>query len=133
FRIPKKKPNAKSEDVQVQSPLARLPGSHHWDYPLREWRLSANNRKPPTKGKRQKDCDRHSSDNEESVRQPKVTLTNILRTEIGRKYIDSHVVVDANLPAADKLQSGQLPSSSVASLQTCQMLSSPHESSFRSE
>ncbi|KAM6439086.1 sentrin-specific protease 7 [Rhynochetos jubatus] len=199
FRIPKKKTNTKSEDVQVQSPLARLPGSHHWDYPLKEWKLSASNREPSTKGKRQKDCVRCSSNSEESVgqpkviltnvlrtkigrkytqvqprtganfsdagkllsdqppsssaaslkiwqilnptlqtlflskRQPKVILTNVLRTKIGRKYIDSHVIIDANLSDADKLQSGQLPSSSVASLQTCQMLSSPHESSFLSE
>ncbi|XP_068877824.1 sentrin-specific protease 7 isoform X4 [Aphelocoma coerulescens] len=199
FHIPKKKTNTKSEDVQVQSPLARLPGSHHCDYPLKEWRLSANNRKPSTKGKRQKDCNRHSSNDEESIgqpkviltnvlrtkigrkysqaqpktgvnfsdagklqsdqapsssaasvkiwqilnptlqslflskRQPKVILTNVLSTKIGRKYIDSHVIIDANLPAADKLQLGQLPSSAVASLQTCQILSSPHESSFPSE
>ncbi|KAL9866916.1 sentrin-specific protease 7 isoform 4-T4 [Geothlypis trichas] len=208
FRIPKKKTNTKSEDVQVQSPLARLPGSHPCDYPLKEWRLTANNRKPSTKGKRQKDCNRHSSNDEESIgfwevderlwqpkviltnvlrmkigrkytqaqpktgvnfsdagklqsdqapsssaasvkiwqilnptlqslflskRQPKVVLTNVLSTKIGRKYIDSHVIIDANLPAADKLQSGQLPSSAVASLQTCQILSSPHESSFLSE
>ncbi|NXP31724.1 SENP7 protease, partial [Leiothrix lutea] len=199
FRIPKKKTNTKSEDVQVQSPLARLPGSHHCDYPLKEWRLSANNKKPCTKGKKQKDCNRHSSNDEESVgqpkviltnvlrtkigrkytqaqpktgvnfsdagklqsdqapsssaasikiwqilnptlqslflskRQPKVILTNVLSTKIGRKYIDSHVIIGANLPAADKLQSGQLPSSAVASTQTCQILSSPHESSFLSE
>ncbi|NXC82777.1 SENP7 protease, partial [Cercotrichas coryphoeus] len=199
FHIPKKKTNTKSEDIQVESPLARLPGSHHCDYPLKEWRLSANNRKPSTKGKRQKDSSRHSSNDEESIgqpkviltnvlrtkigrkytqaqpktdvnfsdagklqsdqavsssaasikiwqilnptlqslflskRQPKVILTNILSTKIGRKYIESHVITDANLPAADKLQSGQLPSSAVASLQTCQILSSPHESSFLSE
>ncbi|NXP01941.1 SENP7 protease, partial [Certhia brachydactyla] len=199
FRIPKKKTNTKSEDVQVQSPLARLPGSHHCDYPLKEWGLSANNRKPSIKGKRQKDDNRHCSNDEESIGQPKVILTNILRmkigrkytqvqprtgvnfsdagklqsdqapsssaasikiwqilnptlqslflfkrqpkviltnvlsTKIGRKYLDSHVIIGANLPAADKLQSGQLPSSAVASLQTCQILSSPHESSFLSE
>ncbi|NXU78753.1 SENP7 protease, partial [Oreotrochilus melanogaster] len=199
FRIPKKKTNTKSEDIQVQSPLARLPGSHHWDYPLKEWKLRANNRAPSTKARRQKDCDRHSSNDEESIgqpkviltnvlrtkigrkytqaqhktganisgagklqsdqppsssaasltiwqilnptlqslflskRQPKVILTNVLRTQIGRKYIHSHVIIDANLSDADKLQSGQLPSSSVASLQTCQILSSPHESSFLSE
>uniref|UniRef100_A0A8C0V1A8 SUMO specific peptidase 7 n=1 Tax=Cyanistes caeruleus TaxID=156563 RepID=A0A8C0V1A8_CYACU len=198
FRIPKKK-NTKDGAVQVQSPLARLPSSHHCDYPLKEWRLSANNRKPSTKGKRQKDCNRQSSNDEESIgqpkviltnvlrtkigrkytqaqaktgvnfsdagklqsnqapsssaasikiwqilnptlqslflskRQPKVILTNVLSTKIGRKYIESHVIIDANLPAADKLQSGQLPSSAVASLQTCQILSSPHESSFLSE
>ncbi|XP_039911031.1 sentrin-specific protease 7 isoform X4 [Hirundo rustica] len=163
------------------------------------WRLSANNRKPSTKGKKQKDCNRRSCSDEESIgqprviltnvlrmkigrkytqaqpktgvnfsdagklqsdqapsssaasikiwqilnpalqslflskRQPKVILTNVLSTKIGRKYIDSHVIIDANLPAADKLQSGQLPSSAVASIQTCQILSSPHESSFLSE
>uniref|UniRef100_A0A8C8AKY9 SUMO specific peptidase 7 n=1 Tax=Otus sunia TaxID=257818 RepID=A0A8C8AKY9_9STRI len=62
-----------------------------------------------------------------------IILTNVLRTKIGRKYIDSHIIIDANLSDADKLQSGQLLSSSVASLQTCQILSSPHESSFLSE
>ncbi|NXM69501.1 SENP7 protease, partial [Serilophus lunatus] len=194
-----KEENTKSEDVQVQSPLPRLPGSHHWDFPLKEWRLSASYRKPSTRGRRQKDCDRHSPNDEASIgqpkviltnvlrtktgrkyaqappktgvncsdagklhsheppsssaaslkiwqilnptlqslflskRQPKVILTNVLRTKIGRKYIDSHVTVDANLPAADKLKSGQLPSSSVDSLQTCQILSSPHQSSFLSE
>ncbi|XP_074011291.1 sentrin-specific protease 7 isoform X1 [Numenius arquata] len=133
FRIPRKKTNTKSEDVQVQSPLARLPGSHHWDYPLKEWNLSASNRKPSTKGKRQKDCNGHSSNDEESIGQPKVILTNVLRTKIGRKYIDSHVIIDADLSDADKLLSGQLPSSSVASLQTCQILSSSHESTFLSE
>ncbi|NWS43327.1 SENP7 protease, partial [Probosciger aterrimus] len=198
FRMPTKKTNIKSEDAQVQSPLARFTDSHLWDYPLKECTLSANNRKSYTKGKRQKDCNRHSSNEEEligqpkviltnvlrtkigrkytqlqpktganfsdagklqldqppsssaaslkiwqilnptlqslflSKRQPKVILTNVLGTKIGRKYIDSHVI-DANLSAADKLQSGQLPSSSVASLQTCQILNSPHESSFLSE
>ncbi|XP_058718765.1 sentrin-specific protease 7 isoform X7 [Poecile atricapillus] len=66
FRIPKKK-NTKDGAVQVQSPLARLPSSHHCDYPLKEWRLSANNRKPSTKGKKQKDCNRQSSNDEESI------------------------------------------------------------------
>ncbi|XP_068273449.1 sentrin-specific protease 7 isoform X2 [Nyctibius grandis] len=163
------------------------------------WKLSASNREPSTKGKSQKDCDRHGSNDEESIgqptviltnvlrtkigrkyiqaqpktganfsdagklqsdqppsssaaslkiwqilnpplqslfvskRQPKVMLTNVLRTKIGRKYAESHVIIDANLSDADKLQSGQLPSSSVASLQTCQILSSPQESCFLSE
>jgi len=66
-------------------------------------------------------------------RQPKVILTNVLGTKIGRKYIDSHIIIDANVSDADKLQSSRLPSSSVASLQTCQMLSSPYESSLLSE
>ncbi|KAM9020232.1 sentrin-specific protease 7 [Ara ararauna] len=199
FCILTKKTKNTSEDAQVQSRLARFTDSHHWDYPLKECTLSASNRKYYTKGKKLKDCNRHSSNDEEfigqpkviltnvlrtkigrkytqmqpktganfsdagklrshqppsssaasikiwqilnptlqslflSKRQPKVILTNVLRTKIGRKYIDSHVIIDANLSAADKLQSGQLPSSSVASLQTCQILNSPHESSFLSE
>ncbi|XP_074960975.1 sentrin-specific protease 7 isoform X6 [Phalacrocorax aristotelis] len=166
---------------------------------MSKWKLSANNREPSTKRKRQKDRGRHSSNNEESIgqpkviltnvlrtkigrkytqaqlktgadlsdagklqsdqppsssaanlkiwqilnptlqslflskRQPKVILTNVLRTKTGRKYIDSHVIIDADLSDADKLQARQLPSSSVASLQTCQILSSPHDSSFLSE
>ncbi|XP_068016808.1 sentrin-specific protease 7 isoform X1 [Melanerpes formicivorus] len=66
-------------------------------------------------------------------RQPQVVLTNVLRTKIGRKYTDSHVIIATNLSDDDKLQSGQLPSSSVASLQTSQILSSPPQSSFLSE
>ncbi|NWH79116.1 SENP7 protease, partial [Piaya cayana] len=68
-----------------------------------------------------------------SERQPAVILTNVLTTKIGRKYIDSHIIIDANLPDADKLQSGQLPSSSLTRLQTCEILSSTRESSFLSE
>ncbi|NXG53521.1 SENP7 protease, partial [Psilopogon haemacephalus] len=199
FRIPKRKTNTKSEDVQVQSPLARIPGSQHWDYPLKEWKLSTNNRKSSTKGKRKKDRDKHNCNDEESIgqpkviltnilttkigrkytqvqhktgakfscagklqsdqppsssaaslkiwqilnptvqslflskRQPQVILTNVLRTKAGRKYIDSHIIIATNLSDDDKLQSGQLPSSSVASLQTCEILSSPHESTFLSK
>ncbi|XP_004938323.2 sentrin-specific protease 7 isoform X3 [Gallus gallus] len=163
------------------------------------WRLSASNRETSTKGRRQRDCDRCSSNDEESIgqpkviltnvlrtkigrkytqaqpktdanfsdagklqsnqppsssvaslkiwqilnpalhspflskRQPQVILTNVLRTRIGRKYVDSHILIDSNLSDAEKLQLGQLASSSVASAQTCQILSSPHESSFLSE
>ncbi|NXX37728.1 SENP7 protease, partial [Tricholaema leucomelas] len=199
FHIPRRKTNTKSEDVQIQSPLARIPGSQHWDYPLKEWKLSSNNRKSSTKGKRKKDGDKHNCNDEESIgqpkviltnvlttkigrkytqvqhktgakfsdagklqsdqppsssaaslkiwqflnptlqslflskRQPQVILTNVLRTKVGRKYIDSHVIIATNLSDVDKLQSGRVPSSSVASLQTCQILSSPQESPFLSE
>ncbi|XP_021255825.1 sentrin-specific protease 7 isoform X3 [Numida meleagris] len=163
------------------------------------WRLSASNRETSTKGRRQRDCGRCSSNDEESIgqpkviltnvlrtkigrkytqaqpktdanfsdagklqshqppassvaslkiwqilnpalhslflskRQPQVILTNVLRTRIGRKYVDSHILIDSNLSDAEKLELGQLASSSVASAQTCQILSSPHESSFLSE
>ncbi|XP_063999250.1 LOW QUALITY PROTEIN: sentrin-specific protease 7 [Pogoniulus pusillus] len=163
------------------------------------WKLSSNNRKSSTKGKRKKDGDKHNCNDEESIgqpkviltnilatkigrkytqvqhktgarfsdagklqsdqppsssaaslkiwqilnptlqslflskRQPQVILTNVLRTKVGRKYIDSHVIIATNLSDDDKLQSGQVPSSSVTSLQTCQILSSPQESPFLSE
>ncbi|XP_068763244.1 sentrin-specific protease 7 isoform X8 [Struthio camelus] len=67
LHIPKKKLNTKSEDVQVQSPLTRLPDSHRWVYPLKEWRLSARNRESSTRRKRQRDCDRCSCNDEESI------------------------------------------------------------------
>ncbi|KAM7178073.1 sentrin-specific protease 7 isoform 4-T4 [Macrochelys suwanniensis] len=57
FRIPKKKPNTKSEDVHVQSPLSRLTDSH---CPLQEWKLRARNQEPYPKWKRQRDFDRPS-------------------------------------------------------------------------
>ncbi|XP_026514789.1 sentrin-specific protease 7 isoform X5 [Terrapene carolina triunguis] len=60
FRIPKKKPNTKSEDVHVQSPLSRLTDSHQWDCPLQEWKLRARNQEPYPKWKRQRDFDRPS-------------------------------------------------------------------------
>ncbi|XP_067157157.1 sentrin-specific protease 7 isoform X7 [Apteryx mantelli] len=132
FRIPKKKPNIRSEDVQVQSPLTRLPGSHHWVYPLKEWRLSARNRVSSTK-RRQRDCDRCSCNDEESFGQPKVILTNVLRTKIGRKYAQVQPKTDANFSDADKLQSDQLPSSSVASLKIWQILNPTLQSLFLSK
>ncbi|XP_074829353.1 sentrin-specific protease 7 isoform X3 [Natator depressus] len=60
FRIPKKKPNTKSEDVHVQSPLSRLTDSHQWDCPLQEWKLRTRNQEPYPKWKKQRDFDRPS-------------------------------------------------------------------------
>ncbi|RLV97598.1 hypothetical protein DV515_00011602 [Chloebia gouldiae] len=133
FRIPKKKTNTKSEDVQVQSPLARLPGSYHCDYPLKEWGLSTNNRKPSTKGKRQKDCNRHSSNDEESIGQPRVILTNVLRTKIGRKYTQAQPKTAVNFSDAGKLLSDQAPSSSAASVKIRQILNPTLQNLFLSK
>uniref|UniRef100_A0A8C3FD78 Sentrin-specific protease 7 n=1 Tax=Chrysemys picta bellii TaxID=8478 RepID=A0A8C3FD78_CHRPI len=62
-----------------------------------------------------------------SKRQPKVILKNVLRMKIGRKYIKRQLITDANLSDADKLLSGQPPSSSVANLQTCHILMAPNK------
>ncbi|XP_048202480.1 sentrin-specific protease 7 [Perognathus longimembris pacificus] len=64
-----------------------------------------------------------------SERIPKVTLTNVLGTELGRKYIKSPPVTDASLSDSDNLQSEQLSPSSDGSLESCQNLN-PHKTYF---
>lgn len=53
-------------------------------------------------------------------------LKNILKTEVGRKYIKTQLITDANLSHAVKLQSPQQTSPSVDSIEIWQILSSPH-------
>uniref|UniRef100_A0A452RRV5 SUMO specific peptidase 7 n=1 Tax=Ursus americanus TaxID=9643 RepID=A0A452RRV5_URSAM len=67
-----------------------------------------------------------------SKRIPRVILTNVLGTELGRKYIKTSSVTEASLGDADNLQSEQLSSSSDGSLESCQNLN-PHKSSFLTE
>ncbi|XP_047420036.1 sentrin-specific protease 7 isoform X5 [Sciurus carolinensis] len=67
-----------------------------------------------------------------SERIPRVILTNVLGTELGRKYIKTPPVTEASLSDTDNLQSEQLSSSSVGSLESCQNLN-PHKSCFLSE
>uniref|UniRef100_A0A8C0VXS8 Ubiquitin-like protease family profile domain-containing protein n=1 Tax=Castor canadensis TaxID=51338 RepID=A0A8C0VXS8_CASCN len=67
-----------------------------------------------------------------SERIPRVILTNVLGTELGRKYIKSPPVTEASLSGTDNLQSEQLSSSSDGSLESCQNLN-PHKSCFFSE
>uniref|UniRef100_A0A670YDB1 Sentrin-specific protease 7 n=1 Tax=Pseudonaja textilis TaxID=8673 RepID=A0A670YDB1_PSETE len=57
-------------------------------------------------------------------RQPKVILTNILRTKTGRKYMKKQLLSDAKLSDANKLQSDEQPSLSISSLKSCQTISS---------
>ncbi|XP_015732579.1 sentrin-specific protease 7 isoform X2 [Coturnix japonica] len=97
------------------------------------WRLSASNRETSTTGRKQRDCDRCSSNDEESIGQPKVILTNVLRTKIGRKYTQAQPITDANFSDAGKLQSNQPPSSSVASLKIWQILNPALHSPFLSK
>ncbi|XP_010613068.1 sentrin-specific protease 7 isoform X3 [Fukomys damarensis] len=67
-----------------------------------------------------------------SERIPRVILTNVLGTELGRKYIKTPPVTEASLNDTDNLQSEQLSSSSDGSLESCQNLN-PHKSCFLSE
>lgn len=67
-----------------------------------------------------------------SKRIPRVILTNVLGTELGRKYIKTSSVTEAILSDTDNLKSEQLSSSSDGSLESCQNLN-PHKNSFLSE
>ncbi|KAF5923917.1 hypothetical protein HPG69_010346 [Diceros bicornis minor] len=67
-----------------------------------------------------------------SERIPRVILTNVLGTELGRKYIKTSSVTEASLGDTDNMQSEQLSSSSDGILESCQNLN-PHKSSFLSE
>nr|XP_054361078.1 sentrin-specific protease 7 [Mirounga angustirostris] len=61
-------------------------------------------------------------------RQLKVVLTNVLWTDLGRKFRKTLPRNDANLCDANKVQSDSLPSTSVDSLETCQKLEPLHQS-----
>lgn len=57
-------------------------------------------------------------------RQPKVILTNVLKTKTGRKYTQRHLLADVNQSDANKLQSDEQLFSTIASLESCQKISS---------
>ncbi|XP_066474947.1 sentrin-specific protease 7 isoform X2 [Tiliqua scincoides] len=122
YRIPKKKPNAQSNDDHVQSPLSRLSDVNYWDKPLIEWKARPrNNNLHYPIWKRRRHLEKSCIGDEG---QPKVILTNVLRTKKGRKYVQRHLLADANLSDASKLQSDEQLSSSIASLESCQKISS---------
>nr|XP_019828327.1 PREDICTED: sentrin-specific protease 7-like isoform X4 [Bos indicus] len=60
-------------------------------------------------------------------------LTNVLWTDLGRKFRKTLPRNDANLCDANKVQSDSLPSTSVDSLETCQKLEPLHQSLNLSE
>lgn len=60
-------------------------------------------------------------------RQLKVMLTNVLWTDLGRKFRNSLPRNDPNLCDASKVQSDSLPSTSVDSVETCQKLELLHQ------
>ncbi|XP_007943965.1 sentrin-specific protease 7 [Orycteropus afer afer] len=67
-----------------------------------------------------------------SERIPRVILTNVLGTELGRKYIRTLPVTEASLGDTDNLKSEQLPSSLDGNLESCQN-PNPHNSCILSE
>uniref|UniRef100_A0A8C8TE48 SUMO1/sentrin specific peptidase 7 n=1 Tax=Peromyscus maniculatus bairdii TaxID=230844 RepID=A0A8C8TE48_PERMB len=66
-----------------------------------------------------------------SERIPRVILTDILRTELGRKYLKIPSITEASLSDTANLKSEQLSSSSDGSLESCQNVN--HHESFLSE
>ncbi|XP_005880246.1 PREDICTED: sentrin-specific protease 7 isoform X5 [Myotis brandtii] len=125
--------NAKPEDVHVKSPLSKLRSSERWDLPLQGLERSLRNEvlsrdRKSKKGVRGPPVTSKIS----SERIPRVILTNVLGTELGRKYIKTSPVTEATLGDTDNLQSEQLSSSSDGSLESCQNLN-PHKSFFLNE
>nr|XP_056714153.1 sentrin-specific protease 7 [Euleptes europaea] len=137
FRIPKKKANAQPDEIHIQSPLSRLRDAHQWDYPLKEWKLETRNNSYHANRNRKRHFEKCHINYEGAAfgygRQPKVMLTNVLKTEVGRKYIKPQLITDANLSHAVTLQSARQTSSSVDSIEIWQILSSPHQSLFISK
>uniref|UniRef100_A0A8C3WQB1 Sentrin-specific protease 7 n=1 Tax=Catagonus wagneri TaxID=51154 RepID=A0A8C3WQB1_9CETA len=125
--------NAKPEDVCVQSPLSKLRSSDHWNLPL-QWKRSLRNKVISLDHKSKKGVrGRPVTSKTSPERQLKVMLTNVLWTDLGRKFRDSLPRNDANLCDANKVQSDSLPSTSVDSIETCQKLEPPHQSLNLSE
>ncbi|XP_005548329.3 sentrin-specific protease 7 isoform X4 [Macaca fascicularis] len=126
--------NAESEDVHVQSPLSKFRSSECWNLPLQGWKRSLRNKVISLDHKNKKHirgCPVASKSSPE--RQLKVMLTNVLWTDLGRKFRKTLPRNDANLCDANKVQSDSLPSTSVDSLETCQKLEPLHQSLNLSE
>ncbi|XP_060272901.1 sentrin-specific protease 7 isoform X4 [Ovis aries] len=126
--------NAKPEDVHVQSPLSKLRSSEHWDVSLQGLKRSLRNKVLSLDHKSKKGVRGHPVTSKISPeRQLKVMLTNVLWTDLGRKFRKTLPRNDANLCDANKVQSDSLPSTSVDSLETCQKLEPLHQSLNLSE
>ncbi|XP_032006181.1 sentrin-specific protease 7 isoform X4 [Hylobates moloch] len=126
--------NAKPEEVHVQSPLSKFRSSERWTLPLQVWERSLRNKVISLDHKNKKHirgCPATSKSSPE--RQLKVMLTNVLWTDLGRKFRKTLPRNDANLCDANKVQSDSLPSTSVDSLETCQKLEPLHQSLNLSE
>ncbi|XP_075857332.1 sentrin-specific protease 7 isoform X3 [Microcebus murinus] len=121
--------NAKPENVHLQSSLSKFRSSERWDIPLQGLKRSLRNKVISLDHKNKKSvhgCPVTSKSSPE--RQPKVMLTNVLWTDLGRKFRKTLPRNDANLCDANKVQSDSLPSTSVDSLETCQKLEPLHQS-----
>ncbi|XP_021588755.2 sentrin-specific protease 7 isoform X6 [Ictidomys tridecemlineatus] len=126
--------NVKPEDVHVQSPLSKVRSSVRWDLPLQGWKRSLRNKVISLDHKNKKSVRGHPVTSKSSPeRQLKVMLTNVLWTDLGRKFTKTLPRNDANLYDANKVQSDSLPSTSVDSIETCHKLEPLHQSLNLSE
>uniref|UniRef100_A0A8C6QWZ4 Sentrin-specific protease 7-like n=1 Tax=Nannospalax galili TaxID=1026970 RepID=A0A8C6QWZ4_NANGA len=113
----------KSEAVHAQSPLSKFRGSECW------WTRSLRNKVISLDHKNKKDIRGHPvTSKAPPERHLRVMLTNVLWTDLGRKFRKSLPRNDANLCDASKVQSESLPSTSVDSIETCQKLDPLHQS-----
>ncbi|KAM3836582.1 sentrin-specific protease 7 isoform 1-T1 [Vipera latastei] len=128
YRIPKKRSNTQPDDDHIQSPLSRFELIHQWQHSFQGWATGSKNKRIQSNWKR-----KNIGDEGSVLGQPKVILTNVLKTELGRKYIKTQFVTDANLSHAIKLQSNQQTSSSVDTLEIWHILNPLHQSLFLSE
>ncbi|XP_008072645.1 sentrin-specific protease 7 [Carlito syrichta] len=120
---------AKPEDVHVQSPLSKFRNSERWDISLQGWKRSLRNKVISLDHKNKKGVHGYAVTPRSSPeRQLKVMLTNVLWTDLGRKFRKTLPRIDANLCDAYKVQSDSLPSTSVDSLETYQKLEPLHQS-----
>ncbi|XP_060226534.1 sentrin-specific protease 7 isoform X2 [Meriones unguiculatus] len=122
----------KSEDALVQLPLSKRGGSEHWDLPLEGWTRSLRNKVICLDHKNKEGVHGRSS-KASPERHLRVMLTNVLWTDLGRKFRKTLPRNDANLCDTSKVQSDSLPSTSVDSIETCQKLDPLHQSLNLSE
>ncbi|XP_028723346.1 sentrin-specific protease 7 isoform X5 [Peromyscus leucopus] len=121
----------KSEDVLAQPPLSQLRGSECWKLP-KGWTRSLRNKVICLDHKNKKGVHGHPVTSKATPeRIPRVILTDILRTELGRKYLKIPSITEASLSDTANLKSEQLSSSSDGSLESCQNVN--HHESFLSE
>ncbi|XP_045142130.1 sentrin-specific protease 7-like [Echinops telfairi] len=102
---------AKPESIRVQSSLSKLRSSERWNLPLQEWKRSLRNKVISLDRKSKKGVPgRPVTSKAPSDRQLKVMLTNVLWTDLGRKFRKSLPRSDANSCDVHKEHSASLPS-----------------------
>ncbi|XP_075446240.1 sentrin-specific protease 7 isoform X3 [Ascaphus truei] len=137
FRIPKKKADGWSEDIQLNSPLSKLPDTEFRNITTRK-RFCASSYDSFNKT-RNKDSNIYYmsksgynkcrfTEERSPSRQPKVLLTDVLRTDLARQYATKNIT-DTNSCNMAKLQISHISTTSI-NPETCQTLDDPQESLY---